>query len=180
MSRPRKTLYQLTIRDRTFLARRHAHLLEKEPLLPHPRLRELQQAFRAEVSRLERAAIARQLERAVRETDQDMMDEIFRNLPLVVVPHPGPRPKTLTERVLDGSFRPRYHDHLLEQDALEAACPIRGSRNAEVWQRLQRLQQLYRLAIDFSGDDKKAAKLRRGLADEFAALAHDLPAAPRA
>jgi len=50
----------------------------------------------------------------------------LRNLPPVVVPWPWPRPKTLTERVLKGSFRPRHHDHLLEQDALDAACPSRG------------------------------------------------------
>ncbi len=73
MGRPRKTLYQFAIRDRTFLARRHAHLLEEEPLLDRPqRLRELQQAYRAEVSRLERAAIARQFERAVRQTPADL------------------------------------------------------------------------------------------------------------
>jgi hypothetical protein len=164
---PRKTLYHFAIRDRTFLARRHGHLLVEEPLVDEPRLRELQQAYRAEVSLLERAAIARQFERIVHETEDEILEQAFRELPRVVVTMPKRR-KSLTARVLDGSFQ-RRHGYLLDEEELEP-LRFRGVRATAVWARLCRLQEQYRLARP------EAVKLRRSLADDFAAASRELPA----
>jgi hypothetical protein len=61
----KKTLADLA-RDRTFLARRHRHLLLEGPLLADPALRVLQERYRAEGSDLEQLRIARELERLLR------------------------------------------------------------------------------------------------------------------
>lgn len=66
----KKSLAKL-VADRTFLARRHADLLEHEGLVDDLELRTLQVAFRAESSELERQALARRFERLVRTVKRD-------------------------------------------------------------------------------------------------------------
>jgi hypothetical protein len=66
----RKTLASL-VHDRTFLARRHAELLELDPLVKEPELRALQVAYRAEESNLERQATARRFEKVCRSIDRE-------------------------------------------------------------------------------------------------------------
>ena len=64
----KKTLVQL-VRDRTFLARRHAKLLETAPLVDdNPTLRTLQASYRAEPSDLKQQALARLFESACRKS----------------------------------------------------------------------------------------------------------------
>jgi hypothetical protein len=62
----RKTLRQL-VRDRTFLARRHAELLHLEPLVDDPVIRQLQERYRAEPSERIRRQVALEIEGAVRD-----------------------------------------------------------------------------------------------------------------
>jgi phage terminase large subunit-like protein len=61
----KKTLAEF-VRDGTFLARRHRHLLESSPLLSDPVLRALQQQYIVEKDSLRQLKIARDLERLVR------------------------------------------------------------------------------------------------------------------
>ena len=63
MARPAKTLAD-RLRDRSFLARRHAGLLAG-PLLGATALRELQERWRAEPDEQVRSALGRQYERRV-------------------------------------------------------------------------------------------------------------------
>jgi hypothetical protein len=63
-----KTLRDL-VRDVTFPARRHSHLLVDDPLVGDPALRTLQKQYRDEASKLERRAIALRFEKAVRIRD---------------------------------------------------------------------------------------------------------------
>lgn len=67
MPAARKTLYELLVQDRSFLARRHAELLLSEPLVDDPVLRAAQERYRAEPSELERRQLALELEKAVRD-----------------------------------------------------------------------------------------------------------------
>jgi hypothetical protein len=52
--------------DRTFLARRHAELLEEDDLVDDPELRALQEAYREERDGLERQKLARRFQQTVR------------------------------------------------------------------------------------------------------------------
>jgi hypothetical protein len=55
--------------------------------------------------------------------------------------------KTLLERVLERSFRPkRYHELLAER--LPAKCPLEGRREAKVWRSLRDVQAYYRKTKD--------------------------------
>jgi hypothetical protein len=67
MPQPRKTLLELALIDRTFLARRHAELLVADELVDEPRLCRLQQAYREEQDGLERRRLAVAFEKVVRE-----------------------------------------------------------------------------------------------------------------
>jgi len=69
MPQPRKTLVELALIDRTFLARRHAELLVEEQLVDEPRLRRLQQAYREQMDGLERRRLALAFEKVVREPE---------------------------------------------------------------------------------------------------------------
>jgi len=128
MPTPRKTLHEFAVRDRTFLARRHAYLLEQEPLLEGPRLQRLQLAYRAEPGRLERRAIAVRFEHEVRRTAENQLEQRFAHLPVELLPL-GRQRKTLTDRILEGSFQTGRHAWLLAQDTLSETCPLAG-RNA--------------------------------------------------
>jgi hypothetical protein len=83
MARPKKSLEDLCV-DGTFLARRHAHLLEDEALVEEPSLCALQEAYRDEASELERRALAVRFEKAVRvavattlaQQRDDLLDEL--------------------------------------------------------------------------------------------------------
>jgi hypothetical protein len=65
MPAPKKDL-RTFVRDKSFLARRHAHLLISEPLVDEPALRDFQIRYRAESSVLERRQFALWFEKAVR------------------------------------------------------------------------------------------------------------------
>lgn len=62
----RKKSFREFVADGTFLARRHAHLLDQEPLVADTELAKLQRAYQREGSELERRAIALRFEKAVR------------------------------------------------------------------------------------------------------------------
>jgi hypothetical protein len=67
MAAHKKTLEEF-VRDRTFLARRHADLLATAPLVGDATLRALQAGYRCEPSELERRELARRFEHATRNT----------------------------------------------------------------------------------------------------------------
>jgi hypothetical protein len=71
MSAPRKRLIHF-IQDRTFLARRHAHLLDEQSLseYQHPELRELQACYRASTDEVDRRAIALRFQQIVKATPE--------------------------------------------------------------------------------------------------------------
>ena len=174
MPTPRKTLHEFAVRDRTFLARRHAYLLEQEPLLEGPRLQRLQLAYRAEPGRLERRAIAVRFEREVGRTPENPLDERFAHLPVELLPL-GRQRKTLTDRILEGSFHTGRHAWLLAQDTLSEACPLPGRNAAWEWQWLCILQRIYRVALKArSGNEKQSVKFRRQVVHDFAAATREL------
>jgi len=59
------------VHDRTFLARRHAELLDLHPLVENLELRTLQVSYRAEDSPLERRALALRFEKLVRRIERE-------------------------------------------------------------------------------------------------------------
>ena len=168
------------MRDRTFLARRHAHLLEQEPLLEEPRLQRLQRAYRAESGRLERRAIAVAFQREVRRTAENRLDQRFAHLPVELLPL-GRQRKTLTDRILEGSFQTGRHAWLLAQDTLSETCPLAGRNAAWEWQWLCMLQRYYRLALEsHSRDEKQLVNYRRRVVHDFADATRELLAKQQA
>jgi hypothetical protein len=169
---PRKTLWQFVVRDRTFLARRHAHLLLSSPLLDEPVLRALQQAYRDAQNRWERAEIARRFERTVRRPGLDLAPA-DRNAEYDAYLRARQGPKSLTERVLDHTFNPSRHYRLMREDHLPQACPIPGPVAKVVWQHLLTLQELIRITP--WAYDVEISRLRKRIYRRFADTISQLP-----
>jgi hypothetical protein len=169
MGRPRKSLYDLAIRDKTFKARKHAERLLEEPLLEAPKLRAIQRRYRMEGHPLDRAEVAREFERATRPRDRlaEAIDAIDVDVEIDAILRSVR--KTLSERVLEGSFRSDRHRELLEEEQLEGECPLHGVEARRTWAQLRLLQELYLLGL------RNPVSLRQRLVREFAATARALP-----
>lgn len=148
---PKRSLYDLAVRYRTFRARKHADRLVSEPLLDEaPALRAIQVRYRGQVDRLHRAEIAREFERAVHR--RDPLDQAFDELnvddeiaAILAAYYTNPRRKTLQRRLLEGSFVARKHAHLLEEEDVEEKCPRKGATAELAWWQVRALIGLYRV-----------------------------------
>jgi len=120
---PRATLDDLVYR-RSFLARRHAHLLVEDSLVGDRRLRQLQKRYRVEPSALERRALALTFERALR--DARALDE------LDVDPDD------------DDEDGPTLEERLAELDAIVNAPPVEVDMDAE-WKATERFSRAVRM-----------------------------------
>jgi hypothetical protein len=88
MAAHKKTLEQL-VHDRTFLARRHAQLLETAPLVEDATLRTVQAGYRSESSGLERQALARRFEKATRNRSHERELTMTQQLHAAIGPGAG-------------------------------------------------------------------------------------------
>jgi DeoR-like helix-turn-helix domain len=131
MPAQRKNLEEL-LRDRSFLARRHAELLLIEPVGEDPLLRRVQERYRAEPSDLERRRLALALEKALRDpaamvqlaqdldappkeivvledraarANSDRIDEILAMGPTKINPERGRRESARFSRCLQAEWR---------------------------------------------------------------------------
>jgi hypothetical protein len=176
MGRPRKSLYDLAVRDRTFRARMHAQRLIDEPLLEEaPALRAIQLRYRAHRHPLERAEIAREFQHAVQRRRDPLAEaidaiDVDREIAAILASELSRR-KSLHDRVLAGTFVARKHAHLLEEDDLGDDCPRRSAAAAAAWRQLHMLIRLYRMTP--TGEQQ----LRQQIARDFAHAALEL--APR-
>jgi hypothetical protein len=150
MAMPKKRLRDL-VRDRSFLARRHEHLLMSETLSPGwgGELVELQKRFRAAADAEERRRLSLSFERWLRDPYAEMLERLLREMPVPSESRRSPprRGPTLLERVLDNSFNPSRHGGLLEGEPLPEACPVKGKRR--VWDELRATHDRYRLIDEY-------------------------------
>jgi hypothetical protein len=77
------------IRDRTFLARRHAHLLLSSRLVEDEDLRALQLDYRSETKERERRALALDFEKLVRDPVHRVMSAAARDSSIAGAPRGG-------------------------------------------------------------------------------------------
>jgi hypothetical protein len=105
----KKTLREL-VRDETFLARRHAHLLLEGPLIDDPGLRSIQERYMAETSELERWQLGLLFQKAVR----DPLERVL----------PGPRPEDADDE---------HFDKGVDAKAASKPSPARKLTTAEFW-----------------------------------------------
>ena len=163
------------VRDRTFLARRHAHLLLTEQPIWGRELRALQERYQGESDAYARRRIALQFQRLVRETDEERLDRLIEQaldeLPVVLLPERRGRPrKSLLELIESGGFKPDRHAHLLEGELLPAESPFADGE--QQWQALRDLQ------LAFQQDDPSVAfspaTIRLLIAQRFRDLIREL------
>ena len=173
MAAPKKTLADF-VRGKTFLARRHAHLLVSDPLIWDPFLREVQEAYQAETDTYARRRLALEFEKRVHETDED------RSWRLAVIPRdpkvekllkgPGRPRKTLVQLVLSGGFHPWRHEQLLAGELLPPEPPLEEAEYP--WRQLRELQ------IAYQQDDPSVAyspeHIRWFIAQDFRRLVRDV------
>jgi hypothetical protein len=79
----------------------------------------------------------------------------------------GRRRKTLVERVMEGSFRPRHHAELLADDLLAASPPDGVSKKAAAAWRALRHAQLDYHGSATAADRREAAFAFQAAAEEF-------------
>jgi hypothetical protein len=172
MGRQKKKLADF-VRGKTFLARRHAHLLVTDPLVLDLHLREVQEAYQAETDTYARRRIALEFEKRVRETDEDRAWRLAA-VPLdpkveKLLKGPGRPRKSLLELVLSGGFHPWRHEQLLGGELLPAEPPLEEADHH--WQQLRELQ------IAYQQDDPSVAyspeQIRWFIAQDFRRAVRD-------
>ena len=85
----------------------------------------------------------------------------------------GGRPsRTLVDRVLDRSFRPKRYGELLAEPLLSEQAPFDDEERALIWAELRRLQSWWQLYRDDESE-------RGAIAHEFSALMHHLHGGPQ-
>jgi hypothetical protein len=178
MGRPRKSLEQFC-RDRTFLARKHAHLLADAPPLSDPVLAHLQRRYADEETLMLRRPIALLFEKAVRDPDGraalaraggEAIDTALRELCQELGLKPG---KPLLARVLENTFTAATA-HTLAGQPLPSTSPITNAP-ANVWSTLLELQLAYNAV---AGSRLVQTRQRQAIARDFAALVQVLHGGP--
>jgi hypothetical protein len=132
------------VKDKTFLARRHAPLLLSNPLIWDDELRELQERYQQQDDTYARRKVALRFEKLVRETEEEQHSRRFCEiLEEIAARHPGRPRKTLPQLIESGGFHPDRHKQLLAGEILPAECPYEDPWAQHLWQILRKLQIAY-------------------------------------